>query len=227
MSGRLSTYESSQSWNTILNLNSTASTEDDLFVTKLLSTFVNKQSAVFHRWVKIHIEKCNINRSTKLTKYTSDNQQPKAQLLVLTPLKIISLPTIVSPKHIKQFKIINIISLFVEENADNINSKNKTKTTKTLTKPKKLICVNNKRKKNHHITSYPILQYKSTSTDNDDSINNAHTFEEKEHNAWIYHCNIKLHRLDPLEMSYDKLLSQNRNNLEHDILDIYFESKDV
>eukprot|EP01084_Bolivina_argentea_P103383 185189_1 len=126
MSGRFSSYESSQRFSPILNLNGAASKEDDLFVTKLLSTFVNKQSALFQRWVKIHIaENCNINPSNEFTQYTSDNQQPKSQLLVLTPLTIISSPTIASSKRMKQFKIIDIISLFIEENTNYINSSDK------------------------------------------------------------------------------------------------------
>ncbi len=88
---------------------------------------MNKQSALFQRWAKIRITE-KANGYNEYTKYTSNNQQtygskmPKYQLLVLTPLKLISLPTIASPKRMKQFKIIDIISLFIEENTNYINS---------------------------------------------------------------------------------------------------------
>eukprot|EP01084_Bolivina_argentea_P176033 304698_1 len=196
---RISTYESDASSRRFGAIMTTK--EDDLFVTKLLSTFVNKQSALFQRWVKVRITENN-NGYNEFTRYTSNNQQtygskqPKSQLLVLTPLKIISLPTIASPKRMKQFKIIDIISLFIEENTNYVNSsdknydyylnvKNKKKTSKKLTKPKKRTISNNnviviqnnvnnpkglkypkikkkerKRKKDKVLASYPIVQHK-------------------------------------------------------------------
>eukprot|EP01084_Bolivina_argentea_P176034 304699_1 len=199
---RISTYESDASSRRFGAIMTTK--EDDLFVTKLLSTFVNKQSALFQRWVKVRITENN-NGYNEFTRYTSNNQQtygskqPKSQLLVLTPLKIISLPTIASPKRMKQFKIIDIISLFIEENTNYVNSsdknydyylnvKNKKKTSKKLTKPKKRTISNNnviviqnnvnnpkglkypkikkkerKRKKDKVLASYPVVQYKPNS----------------------------------------------------------------
>ncbi len=80
---------------------------------------MNKQSALFQRWAKVRITE-KANGYNEFTKYTSNNQQtygskvPKYQLLVLTPLQLISLPTIASP--------VDIISLFIEENTNYINS---------------------------------------------------------------------------------------------------------
>ncbi len=45
------------------------------------------------------------------------------------------------------------------------------------------------------------------------------------YNAGTYHCGIKFHNVDVLDISYVELC--NSANLQHDILDIYFESKDV
>merc|ERR1712228_1068517 len=100
----------------------TASPEDILFIEKVLSTFVNKQSSLFQKWIKVRITENN-HGYNGFTKYANNNE-PKSQLLVLTPLKIISLPTIQSPKRMKQFRIIDIVSLFVEENNNFTNYNN-------------------------------------------------------------------------------------------------------
>merc|ERR1712228_148374 len=97
----------------------TASPEDILFIEKVLSTFVNKQSSLFQKWIKVRITENN-HGYNGFTKYANNNE-PKSQLLVLTPLKIILLPTIQSPKRMKQFRIIDIVSLFVEENSNYSN----------------------------------------------------------------------------------------------------------
>jgi len=157
MSGRFSTYESPNSLRystTLASVGGLASNEDELFVTKLLSTFVNKQSALFQRWIKVRISESKNNEYKKYLHSTTPSfgsKQPKSQLLVLTPLKIISLPTIQSPKRMKQFRIIDIVSLFVEENNNftnynNIGNMLSVGTTKRnkLIKPKKRTITNPK-----------------------------------------------------------------------------------
>ena len=103
MSGRLSTYETPKGkrLSTILNVEGSASKEDELFIENLVSSFVNKQNALFHRWIKVRV---------------SDHGQPTSQMVVLTPLRIILLPTTQSPKRMKQYRIIDAVSLFAEEN---------------------------------------------------------------------------------------------------------------
>ena len=128
MSGRFSTYErpQGQRFSTVLNIGQgAANKEDELFLNKLLSTFVNKQSSLFSKWIKVRITENNTNN--EFNKYRNSNsssfgsKQPKPQLLVLTPLRIISLPNVDSPKRMKQFRIIDIVSLFVEENNNYTN----------------------------------------------------------------------------------------------------------
>ena len=135
MSGRFSTYEppETQRFSTVLNIgNGAANREDELFLNKLLSTFVNKQSSLFSKWIKVRITEYNNNAYGRheFKKYINNNsssfgsKQPKSQLLVLTPLRIISLPNVDSPKRMKQFRIIDIVSLFVEENNNYTNWNN-------------------------------------------------------------------------------------------------------
>ena len=105
MAARFSTYEPPQGLfnredrtSTILHDIGSLNREDELFVTKLLSEFVNKQSSLFQRWTNIRITECG----DFLTII------PSKQLLILTPLRIIILPTTQSLKRLKQFRIIDI-----------------------------------------------------------------------------------------------------------------------
>ncbi len=59
---------------------------------------------------------------------------------------------------------------------------------------------------------------RSTSRSNASAVNGS-VMNLGGYNGWIYHCSIKFHKLEVLEMSYDKLLSHSSDNLEHDILD--------
>ena len=148
MSSRFSIYDppSPSRQDSIESVEGSASSKDSLFVNNLLSSLVNKQSALFQHWLRARVTSPGNDGNDG-----NDGNEDKKQLLVLTPLKIISLPTNQSPKRMKQFRIIDVVSLFVEENSNFKLSKmshlnvqqNQNKMRKPKTKKKRKIKMKN------------------------------------------------------------------------------------